>query len=63
MADGDLVEAALIEGRGRLGKTARIIKNLGPSAAPGAFSALAIAEFGIRHAFTESVIRDTDCCT
>ena len=63
VADGDLVEAALIDGRGRLGKTARIIKNLGPSAAPGAFSALAIAEFGIRHAFPESVHRDTDGCT
>jgi ribonuclease R len=63
VADGDLVEAALIEGRGRLGKTARIIKNLGPSAAPGAFSALAIAEFGIRHAFPASVHRDTDGCT
>ncbi|MEL0062823.1 MAG: RNB domain-containing ribonuclease, partial [Candidatus Puniceispirillum sp.] len=35
VADGDLVEAALIDGRGRRGKTARIIKNLGPSAAPG----------------------------
>ena len=59
-AEGDLVEAELLPRRGYLGKTARIIDNLGPADAPGAFSALALAEFDIPHVFPDDVIAGTD---
>ena len=59
-AEGDLVEAELLPRRGYIGKTARIIANLGPAASPGAFSALALAEFEIPHVFVDSVIAETD---
>ena len=36
--EGDLVEAELLPRRGYIGKTARIIANLGPATSPGAFS-------------------------
>ena len=44
---GDLVEAELLPSRGYIGKNARVINNLGNAGSPGAFSALALAEFGI----------------
>ncbi|MEC8641276.1 MAG: ribonuclease R [Pseudomonadota bacterium] len=59
-AEGDLVEAELLPRRGYLGKTARIIDNLGPADAPGAFSALALAEFEIPHVFPDDAIAATD---
>ena len=62
-AEGDLVEAELLPRRGYIGKTARIIANLGPATSPGAFSALALAEFEIRHVFDDSVIAETDGMT
>ena len=58
--EGDLVEAELLPRRGYLGKTARIIDNLGPADAPGAFSALALAEFEIPHVFPDAAITETD---
>ena len=58
-AEGDLVEAELLPRRGYLGKTARIIDNLGPADAPGAFSALALAEFDIPHVFPDAAIAET----
>ena len=58
--EGDLVEAELLPRRGYLGKTARIIDNLGPAGSPGAFSALALAEFEIPHDFDEAAIAETD---
>lgn len=58
--EGDLVEAELLPRRGYLGKTARIIDNLGPADAPGAFSALALAEFDIPHDFPDATIAETD---
>jgi ribonuclease R len=62
-AEGDLVEAELLPRRGYIGKTARIIANLGPATSPGAFSALALAEFEIRHVFDDSAIAETDGMT
>ena len=59
-AEGDLVEAELLPRRGYLGKTARIIDNLGPADAPGAFSALALAEFDIPHVFPDAAVAATD---
>ena len=58
--DGDLVEAIIQSGRGRFNKSARVIANLGNSTQSGAFSALALAEFNIRHEFPEAVIRETE---
>ena len=56
---GDLVEAEMVSSRGYLGKTARAIRNLGPVDQKGAFSALALAEFGIRHVFPEPVLAES----
>ena len=56
---GDLVEAEMVSSRGYLGKTARTIRNLGPVDQKGAFSALALAEFGIRHVFPEPVLAES----
>ena len=58
--EGDLVEAELLPRRGHLGKTARVIDNIGPAKSPGAFSALALAEFEIPHDFDEAAIAETD---
>lgn len=58
-AEHDLLEAELIkEGGYRL--VAQPIRNLGPADDPGAFTALAIAEFGLRHVFTEEMIKAAD---
>ncbi|MGB1863721.1 MAG: ribonuclease R [Candidatus Puniceispirillum sp.] len=59
-APGDLVEAELLPSKGYLTKTARVVRNLGSSAGTGAFSALAIAEFNIRHHFPEAVISEAN---
>lgn len=59
-AEGDLVEAELLPRRGHLGKTARVIDNLGPADSPGAFSGLAIAENDIPHVFDEQTIAETE---
>jgi ribonuclease R len=56
---GDLVEARLLPSRGYIGKTARIIVNLGNASLPGAFSALTLAEFGIRHQFSDASISES----
>ena len=57
---GDLVEAEMVSARGYLGKTARVIRNLGPSDQKGAFSTLALAEFGIRNLFPEDALAEAD---
>ena len=59
-AENDLVEAELLPRRGHLGKAARVIDNLGPADAPGAFSALAIAEHDIPHVFDERTLAETE---
>ena len=56
---GDLVEAEMVSSRGYLGKMARIVRNLGPVDQKGAFSALALAEFGIRHVFPETALTES----
>ena len=58
--DGDLVKAITQSARGRFSKSARVIANLGKSTQSDAFSALALAEFNIRHEFPEAVIRETE---
>ena len=58
--EGDLVEAELLPRRGYLGKTARVVDNMGPADSPGAFSALALAEFEIPHDFDDAAIAETD---
>lgn len=58
--EGDLVEAELLPRRGYLGKTARVVDNIGPADSPGAFSALALAEFEIPHDFDEAAIAETE---
>jgi ribonuclease R len=58
--DGDLVEAELLPSRATIDKTARIINNLGNSNDPGAYSALAIAEFDIPHHFSEAAQAETE---
>jgi len=58
--EGDLVEAELLPRRGYLGKTARIVDNIGPADSPGAFSALALAEFEIPHDFDAAAIAETE---
>ena len=59
-AGGDLVEAEVPRAGGYGRKRARVTRNLGPASAPGAFSALAIAEFGIRHVFPEEVLAEAE---
>ena len=58
--EGDLVEAELLPRRSYLGKTARVVDNIGPADSPGAFSTLALAEFEIPHDFGEAAIAETD---
>ena len=55
---GDLVEAELLPSHGYIGKNARVITNLGNAGSPGAFSALALAEFSIRHQFPDAAISE-----
>ena len=59
---GDLVEAEMLSGKnsGYLGKSARVTQNLGPADQRGAFSALALAEFGIRHVFDDAVLAESE---
>ena len=55
---GDLVEAEMTSSRSYMGKSARVIRNLGPADQKGAFSALALAEFNIRHVFPDDVVAE-----
>lgn len=58
-SDHDLLEAELVkEGGYRL--VAHPIRNLGPLENPATFTALAIAEFGLRHVFTEQMLAAAD---
>ena len=42
---------------------ARPIRNLGSTDNPATFTALAISEFGLRHVFTEEMLRAADSAT
>lgn len=57
---GDMVEAEIVNAPGYGRKAAKVIRNLGASDGPGAFSALAIAEFELRHIFPQDAIRDAE---
>ena len=59
-ADGDLIEAEVLRSSGYANKKARVTRNLGPADQPGAYSALAVAEYGIRHAFPEEALIEAD---
>ena len=59
-SDGDMIEAEVIKAPGYGRKTAKAVRNLGPADEAGSFSALAIAEFDIRHVFPDDVIRDAE---
>ena len=56
--EGDLVEAEIPRSSGYGRKRASVTRNLGPATAPGAYSALAIAEFSIRHVFPEEALAE-----
>ncbi len=55
--EGDMVEAEVVKAPGYGRKTAKLLRNLGPSDGIGAFSALAIAEFDLRHVFPDAAIK------
>ena len=57
---GDMVEAEVARGSGYGRKSAKVIRNLGPADDAGAFLALAIAEFELRHVFPEEAVRDAE---
>ena len=57
---GDMVEAEVMRSSGYGRKSAKVIRNLGPADGVGAFSALAIAEFELRHVFPEEAVRDAE---
>ncbi len=57
---GDMVEAEVARGSGYGKKSAKVIRNLGHADDAGAFSALAIAEFELRHIFPDEAVRDAE---
>lgn len=57
-SDGDLIEAEVLKSSGYSRKKARALRNLGPADQPGAYSALAVAEFGLRHVFPEAALAE-----
>lgn len=57
---GDMVEAELVKSSGYGRKTAKVIRNLGSANDQGAFAALAIAEFELRHIFPDEVLQDAE---
>ena len=57
---GDMVEAEVARSSGYGKKSAKVIRNLGPSDDAGAFSAMAIAEFELRHVFPDEAVRDAE---
>ena len=58
IANGDMVEVELVRSSGYGAKKAKLLHNLGPADAPGAFSTLAIAEFELRHVFSDSTLAE-----
>ena len=58
VANGDMVEVELVKSSGYGAKKAKLLHNLGPADAPGAFSTLAIAEFELRHVFSDTTLAE-----
>ena len=58
IAEGDMVEAETLDPDANGWRRARAVRNLGPASAPGAYSILAIAEFGIRHEFPREALAE-----
>ena len=52
----DLIEAEMIESRGRISKSASVIRNFGNADTASAFVNLAIAEFDIPHHFSDEIM-------
>lgn len=55
----DLVEAEMNDAKGRIAKSATVIKNFGTAGSAQAFIQLAIAEFEIPHVFSEEILTST----
>ena len=55
----DLIEAEFLPAKGRISKTAKMIKNFGSGETADAYIQLAIAEFGIPHIFSDSILQST----
>ena len=55
----DLIEAEMNDAKGRIAKTASMVRNFGPYENASAFIAMAIAEFDIPHVFSSEVLDET----
>ena len=55
----DLIEAEMVETKGRMAKSARLIRNFGSAASADGFLQLAIAEFDIPHVFSDDILAAT----
>lgn len=55
----DLVEAEMIDAKGKIAHSANIITNFGPSDSAQAFIQMAIAEFDIPHHFSDEILAAT----
>ena len=59
----DLIEAEMLDGKGRIAKAAAMVRNFGSADRADAFIHLAIAEFDIPHVFSEEVLAQTENAT
>ena len=55
----DLIEAEMNDAKGKIAKTASILRNFGPADSADAFIQLAIAEFDIPHVFSDEILAST----
>ena len=55
----DLIEAEMNDAKGKIAKTASILRNFGPADSADAFIQLAIAEFDIPHVFSDDILEST----
>ena len=55
----DLIEAEMIDAKGKIAKSASIVSNFGPADTAEAFIQMAIAEFEIPHVFSDEIVTST----
>ena len=55
----DLIEAEMIDAKGKIAKSASIVRNFGPADTADAFIQMAIAEFEIPHVFSDEILTST----
>ena len=55
----DLIEAEMIDAKGKIAKAASIVRNFGPADTAEAFIQMAIAEFEIPHVFSDEILTST----